>query len=1187
MTRGNTYYVRVYTDPNAAGGTFNICITDPAPANDLCGGAVPLTTGGSCTPTTGSLAGSTYTALTTAGCGTTNRNDVWYSFVAQTTNPTITVTSSNIANLRIQLFSNACGATLTPVGSCGNAIINATGLTIGATYRVRVYADPNSDDYGTFTICVTEPANDECAGALPVSHVTACGAITGNFFKATFSSSVPVAPCTGPVVYDLWYYFIAAAPNATVTMSGVGSAINTPRVQVFSGACGALTSIACGTPLTASLTGLVPGDYYYVRVYASAGTAPASTTNAGFSLCVLYTVPPAGAAPANDNCAGAITIIDANTCGRTMGTVVNATASVGQPFGACTSGAAYDVWYKFVATATNPTITLGDFGSGFGGTRRMQLMQGTCPGGLTSVAGTACGTTSINATGLTIGNTYFIRVYTTTGPAPTFNGDFSICVSNPQNSQRSGNSYVNLSKKTIGGVVEDGDTLEIRMTINHTSGTIFKLRYLDSLPTHTLMLTGASDRLRVVTNEGYIHQSYTLAPGDDAATYIAAPGTGNYQVRMNLNFDGTVNPAQAGVPPNNTTTEFASATGQVVAGNVPNIFGSTLFATAFRVVVDGAVGDTIRLGAGKFIYSTTAGGADITFTATPYKILITDPLTLCTNATGVNMSEEFGGTFGTGTSLNRATDLTTPIPGYTYTNISDLQALGDGQYAIVKNMSPRSGVNRNAERSPVDIAQMPDQNASDYRMHGGHWDVDGDHTGTNNSVGNIPRPDGVTGGYMLMVNADYVASETYRQTLSNLCPNTYYEFSAWFRNVCPTCGNDYINGGNYSPREPGVMPNLTFSLDGLDRYNTGEIPYYSSGSTASGWVKKGFVFRTGPSQVAATFTIRNNAQGGGGNDWAMDDVTVATCLPNMSYSPSLSPTICAGTYLGITDTITSFYNNYTNYIWQRSTNGGGLWTDIGSPHVATLTPFGTEWRYIAYYNIPPALTTVAQDGNLYRVIVATTALNLANPSCQVTDGISIITMDIISCGVVLKTDLLSFNGSLVNDKSRLIWTTSKEEEEPVKYLVERSTDGTTFTQIGVVNGYNNDNNLNEYSFVDPTPVNGKVYYRVVVTNSTDNKKYTRTIQLSKTGNSFALTNVINPFNQSLEFDVNSPAGAKVDAELLDMFGKIVKRKSYMVQAGVNMLRISDTEPLAAGTYILFVRSGDQIITKKVLKKNIL
>ena len=86
----------------------------------------------------------------------------------------------------------------------------------------------------------------------------------------------------------------------------------------------------------------------------------------------------------------------------------------------------------------------------------------------------------------------------------------------------------------------------------------------------------------------------------------------------------------------------------------------------------------------------------------------------------------------------------------------------------------------------------------------------------------------------------------------------------------------------------GVKPNLTFQINGEDLYTTGEIAY--SGE----WVKKGFVFRTRTGQTSATVTIRNNAPGGGGNDWAIDDIAVSTCLPNMSYAPSVTPNVCEG-----------------------------------------------------------------------------------------------------------------------------------------------------------------------------------------------------------------------------------------------------------------------------------------------------
>ena len=177
------------------------------------------------------------------------------------------------------------------------------------------------------------------------------------------------------------------------------------------------------------------------------------------------------------------------------------------------------------------------------------------------------------------------------------------------------------------------------------------------------------------------------------------------------------------------------------------------------------------------------------------------------------------------------------------------------------------------------------------RMFGGYWYIKGDHSGTNNAAGNAPTATGSPGGYLLAVNADYVASEAYRQTLTGLCPNTYYEFSAWVQNICAVCGIDSIGqqftGTATAPASgyPGVYPNLTFALDGVDRYNSGRID-------TVGWIKKGFVFLTGPAQTTATLSIRNNAQGGGGNDWVLDDISIATCFPSMSYSPSSTPVVC-------------------------------------------------------------------------------------------------------------------------------------------------------------------------------------------------------------------------------------------------------------------------------------------------------
>ncbi len=446
-------------------------IPTPPPANDDCSSAIPLTSSPTCSNTVGTLAGATYTAIAGA-CGS-SQPDVWYSFTAKSTNPTINV-SSGPSNSRFQVYSGTCGSP-TSVFCSSSASQTVTGLTIGTTYLVRVYS--NTGASGTFNICITDPApaNDLCSGVVTLTPALTCSNTSGNFYASTVSASPTITgSCAGSVVYDMWYSFVAPSANVTINMSNVGTDITSPGLELLSGDCSSMYSLACGTSSIAA-SGLIPGNTYYVRTYSAGGSAPTSATNAGFDICITYSAPPP---PPNDECSGAIDLPVNSGCSSTSGTVNSATLSTGIPT-SCTGPAAYDVWYKFTAVDVNETITTSSFGSGFAGTRRMELYSGSC-GSLTSIG---CGTTSITSSSLTVGNTYYVRVYTTTGPAPTAFGDFKVCVSTTASTPpRIGNSYVNISKNTTGGVVQNGDTLEIRMTIIVSSGTVYKTRYLDNVP---------------------------------------------------------------------------------------------------------------------------------------------------------------------------------------------------------------------------------------------------------------------------------------------------------------------------------------------------------------------------------------------------------------------------------------------------------------------------------------------------------------------------------------------------------------------------------------------------------------------------------------------------------------------------------------------------------------------------------
>ena len=1170
---------------------LQLCVFLPAiaqPGNDACGNATPLTPGLTCSNIGGTLRTasgfSTPTASINAFCGNSASPDVWYSFVASSSFPSIRLSSMGTnmrVSPRLQIFNTTSCAAIDLNANSNNCVSGnntttlnmtpSTSLNVGTTYLVRVFTNGNSVSSGTastwdFNICVVDPApaNDLCLNSILLTSSTSCINTSGSIYASTLTATSINAPnCASGATRDIWYRFVAQTTNPTITLSNIGVNFTNPGIQLLSNNCGGtFTSYYCGsTSITADF--LTPGNTYYIRVFSTSASAPSSGAGAGFNICVVDPVTPP---PGNDECTGAVNLSVGISCSNTNSDMAGATVSSTPLGGTCTGPNAYDVWFKFKAVGPNETITLGSLGTNFL-TPRIEIFSGNC-GALTSMF---CGSSPFAASGLTAGNTYYVRVYSTTAPPPNGNARFNICVtSSDLPSVRFGNSYVNITKKTAGGVVQPGDVLEIRMTIHHSSATTMtNLRFLDNIPSKTSMLTGAGNFIKVITNEGLMYKQYSLTAGDDAATYLPAPPAGQFNIRMNLGF-GASNP---GIPANNSSTESASATGTMSNSNYPRGGGALLFATAYRVVVTGVVGDTITLNPSQFIYRT--GGSDVTLTGNSYKILISDPLTLCTNSIGVNNAAEYGGTFGSGTTLNRPGDLTVPIAGYSFmNNVSGYNGLGDGRYAIVNNISPRSSTNRNANRQPTcgNLA-WDDPNNCNNRMHGGHWYIDGDHTGTSNAVGNVPPAESINSGYMLMVNADYVASEVYNQTLTNLCPDTYYEFSGWFRNICPTCGVDSLgaqfSGSATAPTGgyPGVYPNLSFSLNGLDYYSTGEID-------TLGWQKKGFVFRTGPTQTSAVFAIRNNSQGGGGNDWVLDDISVATCTPNLNLVPSGNSQVCYGNQVDLNCDVISYFNNYVYYQWQISRDNGATWSDTLVMSTGSPTPSGGNYVYNASF--PPFLADSSQHMIQYRIRVATSLANLYS-GCSFYNSANIVVM-VNNCQWVLKTDLLSFKASANNKQAFLKWQTSNETAE-TSFEVQKSINGTQFFTIGTVQGFEN---KHSYTFTDPEALNSFAYYRIVV-KERDAQKISKTEFLTVSEASYGVLSVVNPFYDVLSVNITWAQSSNATIFISDAHGKIVRSFKQLLAKGFNEIQIRDLGTLSAGTYVLQVITNEGMKSKRIIK----
>jgi hypothetical protein len=108
-------------------------------------------------------------------------------------------------------------------------------------------------------------------------------------------------------------------------------------------------------------------------------------------------------------------------------------------------------------------------------------------------------------------------------------------------------------------------------------------------------------------------------------------------------------------------------------------------------------------------------------------------------------------------------------------------------------------------------------------------------------------------------------------------------------------------------------------------------------------VKRGFVYQTGPTQNSLKITMRNNAPGGGGNDWAMDDISFATCNPVQVLDPATSYIGCSGAAATtFTDSVRAYFTNYKYVQWEKSCDNGATWTTLQSNTLTYNAKMGND-----------------------------------------------------------------------------------------------------------------------------------------------------------------------------------------------------------------------------------------------------
>jgi len=208
-----------------------------------------------------------------------------------------------------------------------------------------------------------QPANDECANAIPLDDVVLWCSQPDAFTTINATVSPEASPTCFPntqEAFDVWFSFVAVGPIVSINVIGEtdtndGGTIQDPQFALYEGTCGNLSILTCQSDnanndeIGAFQAGLDIGSTYYIRVSArfnQTGT---------FQLCINnYNEVP----PPDGDCPTAVILCDKSPFSvgfvAGVGSIPNEIGDVSCASSSCPFDESSSTWYKWTCEQSGP-----------------------------------------------------------------------------------------------------------------------------------------------------------------------------------------------------------------------------------------------------------------------------------------------------------------------------------------------------------------------------------------------------------------------------------------------------------------------------------------------------------------------------------------------------------------------------------------------------------------------------------------------------------------------------------------------------------------------------------------------------------------------------------------------------------------------------------------------------------------
>jgi hypothetical protein len=181
---------------------------------------------------------------------------------------------------------------------------------------------------------------------------------------------------------------------------------------------------------------------------------------------------------------------------------------------------------------------------------------------------------------------------------------------------------------------------------------------------------------------------------------------------------------------------------------------------------------------------------------------------------------------------------------------------------------------------------------------------------------------------------------------------------------------------------------------------------------------------------------------------------------------------------------------------------------------------------------------------------------------------------------VLPVNFLGLNAFLQNQTVQLKWATAAESNMS-GYSVEKSTDGTQFAEIGFVRA--NNNNANDYSWVDNAANTSSNFYRIVSIDKNGQKTYSKIVKIL-VGKNNSLGIFPNPAVDNVTIRLSAANKGRNELAIYNSIGQKIYNEVFVADVNATAKSVQLPVGMSKGYYVMVLTNNNEVVGKETLIK---